>query len=73
MADNKNEEVVVETEAVTKANDQSVEKAEKKPGFFKRAWDRIKKFWKSYKSEIKKVTIPLPREETSRAATLPPR
>ena len=35
---------------------KSAKSAEKKEGFFSRALERIKKFWKSYKSELKKIT-----------------
>lgn len=48
------EEEVVETAPVAKKN--SDKPAEKKPGFFKRTMERLKKFWKSYKSELKKIT-----------------
>lgn len=48
------QEEVTETAPVAK---KSAEKpAEKKPGFFKRTFEKIKKFWKSYKSELKKIT-----------------
>lgn len=67
MADNNKieEEVVAEEAAVAEAapevKSENVEKAnkknaDKKPGFFKRVFDRIKKFWKNYKSELKKIT-----------------
>ena len=46
------EEVAVATE--TKNNPEKP--AEKKPGFFKRLGQRLKKFWKNYKSELKKIT-----------------
>ena len=48
------EEEVVETAPVAKKNAEKP--AEKKPGFFKRTSEKIKKFWKSYKSELKKIT-----------------
>ena len=47
-------EEVTETAPATKNVPNKL--AEKKPGFFKRSLERIKKFWKSYKSELKKIT-----------------
>lgn len=58
MAENEkieNEATAEESTAVV-AKKSSEKPAEKKPGFFKRAIERIKKFWKSYKSELKKIT-----------------
>ena len=48
------EEEVNATEPATKKS--SDKPAEKKPGFFKRMAEKLKKFWKSYKSELKKIT-----------------
>ena len=48
------EEEVNETAPVAKKNAEKP--SEKKPGFFKRTLEKIKKFWKSYKSELKKIT-----------------
>ena len=48
------EEEVTETAPVAKKNAEKP--AENKPGFFKRTSEKIKKFWKSYKSELKKIT-----------------
>ena len=48
------EEEVTETAPVAKKGAEKP--AENKPGFFKRSLERIKKFWKSYKSELKKIT-----------------
>ena len=48
------EEEVTDTAPATKKG--SEKPVEKKPGFFKRSLERIKKFWKSYKSELKKIT-----------------
>ena len=58
MAENEKIENEATTEEVTEvvAKKNSEKPAEKKPGFFKRAIERIKKFWKSYKSELKKIT-----------------
>ena len=54
---------VVETEEVTDTvasndttKDSKNEKKEKKPGFFSRLGSRIAKFFKTMKSELKKVT-----------------
>ena len=52
--ENEVEEEVTSTVPATKKG--SDKPAEKKPGFFKRSLERIKKFWKSYKSELKKIT-----------------
>jgi len=48
------EEEVTETAPVAKKGTEKP--VAKKPGFFKRMAERIKKFWKSYKSELKKIT-----------------
>ena len=66
MADNEKieNEVIEESEATETASDAEVKKTtksekkdeEKKPGFFKRLAARLKKFWKNYKSELKKIT-----------------
>ena len=65
MADNNKIEIeeVEETEAVETVKETKTEKPAKaakktvkEDGFFKRAFERIKKFWKSYKSELKKIT-----------------
>ena len=50
------EEEVTDTAPATKKG--SEKPVEKKPGFFKRSLERIKKFWKSYKSELKKIVWP---------------
>ena len=42
-------------DSATKTEKKS-KKAEDKPGFFKRLGARLKKFWKNYKSELKKIT-----------------
>ena len=57
MADNNKIEtnVVEETEA-TKPAKATKKDTEKKDNFFKRALERVKKFWKNYKSELKKIT-----------------
>lgn len=49
------EEEVVETTTDKKASKKSA-KEEKKPGFFARIGASIKKFWKTMKSELKRVT-----------------
>ena len=57
MAENEKIETqdeVVETESKPTKSDKK--KAEKKPGFFKRMMEKLKKFWKNYKSELKKIT-----------------
>ena len=58
-----NESVVEETKADDTAADTTKEKkdkkaakANKKPGFFSRVGGAIKKFWRTMKSELKKVT-----------------
>ena len=45
---------VAETESVAPKSEKKSEGNQ--PGFFKRAFEKIKKFWKSYKSELKKIT-----------------
>ena len=56
-------DAVVETEEVEEAassnettKDTKTEKKEKKPGFFSRLGSKISKFFKTMKSELKKVT-----------------
>ena len=40
----------------SKKKEDKVKKADEKPGFFKRLGAKLKKFWKNYKSELKKIT-----------------
>lgn len=51
MAENENKEVKVTPAAETKP----AKKAENKPSFFKRVGLRLGKFWREYKSEMKKI------------------
>lgn len=52
---NETEETVVATEV--KVTEKKSKKAfEEKPGFFVRLREKLKKFWKNYKSELKKIT-----------------
>lgn len=44
-------EVIDESKKIKKEKPE-----EKKPGFFARMKDKLKKFWKNYKSELKKIT-----------------
>ena len=51
------EEVAVEEKSNTSVATKKAKKSEeKKPGFFKRLGARLKKFWKSYKRELKNIT-----------------
>ena len=60
MAENeKNEQIetkdeVAETESNAPKSDKKAENNQ--PGFFKRTLEKLKKFWKNYKSELKKIT-----------------
>ena len=57
MAENEKIETqdeVVETESNAPKSEKKSEG--KQPGFFKRMMEKLKKFWKSYKSELKKIT-----------------
>ena len=57
MAENEKIETqdeVVETESNAPKSEKKSE--DKQPGFFKRMMEKLKKFWKSYKSELKKIT-----------------
>ena len=57
MAENEKIETkdeVVETESAAPKSDKKP--ANNEAGFFKRTMERLKKFWKSYKSELKKIT-----------------
>ena len=59
MAENEKIETEVTSDevAVTETKvKKEMEKTDDKPGFFKRTLTRVKKFWKSYKSELKKIT-----------------
>ncbi len=50
------EEVTETAKATEKKSEKKAKKEEKKPGFFARMGASIKKFWKTMKSELKKVT-----------------
>ncbi len=52
---NETEETVVATE-VKVTEKKSKKASEEKPGFFARLREKLKKFWKNYKSELKKIT-----------------
>ncbi len=62
MADNEKieaSEELEETTAVAELDNkkpEKVKKDEKKPGFFARVGASIKRFWKTMKSELKKIT-----------------
>ena len=59
MADKENTDKLQATELKpTKDVSAKTGKDKKKPNFFKRAWNRIKKWFKELKSEAKKVTWP---------------
>ncbi len=49
-------EEVTETAETPKKSEKKAKKEEKKPNFFVRIGRSLKKFWKTMKSELKKVT-----------------
>lgn len=53
VADTEKSTVTVEVKSTSK---KAKKASEEKPGFFARVKEKLKKFWKNYKSELKKIT-----------------